>query len=162
MKKIIATMVMAVVMVAVAFAQDNNHKHGNRPDPSQMAQKMTEMMVSRYGLNDTQKAGLLTLNKKYAGKMPMMGGPRGGHGPGMKGGRPGMKGGKPNGMRPDSTMQRPPRPSNEEMEKHRKEMDANRTAYNAELKKIMTKKQYKQYTEDQQRHGRPEKKNDSK
>lgn len=153
MKKILITLVMAVAMFSVAFAQDDNHKQGNRPDPAQMAQRMTEMMANRYGLDDTQKASLLKLNEEYAGKMPMMGRHRGG---------PGMRGGRPGGERPDSVRAQRPRPSKEEMDKRFKEMEANREAYNAEVKKIMTDSQYKQFTEDQQRHGRPEKRNDDK
>lgn len=122
---------MAVVMFSVASAQDNNQRQGNRPDPSQMAQRMTEMMASRYGLDDNQKTNLLKLNTDYAGKLPMMGRPR-------------------------------QRPSQEEMDKRFKEMKANQDAYNAEVKKIMTDAQYKQFTENQQRHGRPGKQNENK
>lgn len=150
MKKILMTMVMALVMTGAAFAQqDNGNGNGQRrrPNTEQMAQQMTEQMVSRYGLDDTQKASLLELNKKYAGKMPMMGGPRGGR----PGGRPGMRGGQPGGQRPDSTMAQRQRPSKEEMEKRMKEMQATQQAYNAEVQKIMTKKQYKQFTEDQEK-----------
>lgn len=135
---------MLLTMATPTFAQDDVQQR-RRPDPAQMAERMTEQMVSRYGLDDTQKASLLALNKEYAGKMPMMGGRPGG--PGMRGPR----GGGP-GMRPDSTktdMQQRQRPSKEEMEKMRKEMDANREAYNAGVKKIMTDDQYKKYTEDQ-------------
>lgn len=144
------TMVMALVMTGAAFAQqDNGNGNGQRrrPNTEQMAQQMTEQMVNRYGLDDTQKASLLELNKKYAGKMPMMGGPRGGR----PGGRPGMRGGQPGGPRPDSTMTQRQRPSKEEMEKRMKEMQATQQAYNAEVQKIMTKKQYKQFTEDQEK-----------
>lgn len=154
MKKIIATLVMAVAMFSVAFAQNDNQKQGNRPDPAQMAQRMTEMMANHYGLDDSQKASLLKLNTEYAGKMPRMRGPHGG--------RPGMRGGHQGGMRPDSTMVQRQRPSKEEMEKRFQEMKATQEAYNAEVKKIMTDSQYKQFTEDQQRHARPNRQNDSK
>lgn len=158
MKKIFMALALAVMTVSGAFAQDDNMRQGGRPDPAKMAEHITEQMVSKYGLDDKQKASLLELNKEYAGKMPMMGGRPGG---------PGMRGPRPDGMRPDSTMrrqrpdmdrQRPDsamsqrqRPSKEQMEKMRKEMEANREAYNAGVKKIMTSKQYKQYTEDQEK-----------
>lgn len=154
MKKLIATLIMAVAMFSVAFAQSDNQNRGNRHDPTQIAQRMTEMMANRYGLDDSQKASLLKLNKEYAGKMPMMRGPRGG--------RPGMHGGPREGMMPDSIRTQHPRPSKEEMEKRFKEMRDNRESYNAEVKKIMNASQYKMFTEDQQRHGRPEKPNGSK
>lgn len=155
MKKILLTMVMALALAGVASAQDNDRqKQGQRPDPAQMAQRMTEQMVKKYGLDSKQEASLLELNKQYAGKMPMMGGPRGGRPggrPGMGGGQPGMRGGQPGGNRPDSAMARRQRPSKEEMDKRMKEMQANREAYNAGVKKIMTKKQYKQFTADQEK-----------
>lgn len=147
MKKIFLTMVMAVVMTGVAFAQQDNNNQRRKPNTEQMAQHMTEQMVKQYGLDSKQEASLLKLNKEYAGKMPMMGGPR----PGGRPGGQGMKGGQRGGMRPDSAMNNRPRPSKEEMEKNFKEMKANREAYNAEVKKIMTKKQYKQFTEDQEK-----------
>lgn len=170
MKKIFLALALAVMTIGSAFAQDDNQKQG-RPDPAKMAEHMTEQMVKKYGLDDKQKASLLELNKEYAGKMPMMG----------RRGGPGMRGGRPGGMRPDSTMQQRPdgpapemngqqnppqmnggqpggpdmkngqRPSKEEMEKMRKEMETNREAYNKGLKKIMTDDQYKKYTEDQQK-----------
>lgn len=152
---------MALAMCSMAFAQDNIQRQGHRPDPAQMAQRMTDMMAQRYGLDDTQKASLLKVNTEYAGKMPMMRRPH--HGP-----RPGMQGGRPGAMRQDSAQAQRPRPSREEMEKRFKEMRANQEAYNAEVKKILTDEQYTKFTEDQQRHGRPgqqgnsEKQNDTK
>lgn len=141
-------------MTCVAFAQsENTDRQGRRPNPEQMAQQFTERMASRYGLDDTQKASLLELNKQYAAKMPRMGG--------RHGGRPGM-GPRPDGVKRDSTFR--PRLSKEDMEKRHKEMEANREAYNASLKKIMTESQYKQYTDDQakmrERHGGPQQKAD--
>lgn len=160
MKKIIMTLVMALVMTGAAFAGDNNHnahRQDQRPDAAQMAQQMTDRMASRYGLDEKQTASLLELNKEYAGKMPMMGGRHGGKPggrPGFPGGRPDRNGGcqcgnQPEGTPADSAMARPPRPSKEEMEQRQKEMESNREAYNAGVKKIMTSKQYKQYEEDQ-------------
>jgi hypothetical protein len=42
-------------------------------------------------------------------------------------------------------MQQAQRPSREQMEARMKEMRANREAYNAELKKIMTEEQFSKY-----------------
>lgn len=148
MKKILLTLVMALATTGMALAQQGDNKErGQRPDPAQMAQRMTEQMAQRYGLDDKQQANILELNKQYAPKMPMMRG-------GRPGGRPGMRGDRPGGMRRDSTMAPRQRPSKEEMEKRFQEMRANREAYNAEVKKIMTTDQYKKFTEDQERRGR--------
>ncbi len=139
---------MALATTGMALAQQGDNKErGQRPDPAQMAQRMTEQMAQRYGLDDKQQANILELNKQYAPKMPMMRG-------GRPGGRPGMRGDRPGGMRRDSTMAPRQRPSKEEMEKRFQEMRANREAYNAEVKKIMTTDQYKKFTEDQERRGR--------
>lgn len=161
MKRVLATLVMAVVMFSVAFAQDDNQRQGNRPDPAQMVQQMTERMASRYSLNDNQKAALLKVNTEYASKFPRMGRPHGGR-PGMRGGRQGFNGGRPGGQRPDSTQAQRPRPSREEMEQRFKEMRATQEAYNAEVKKIMTDEQYQKFTEDQQNFRRPARQNESK
>lgn len=148
MKKILLTLVMALATTGMALAQqDDNKERGQRPDPAQMAQRMTEQMAQRYGLDDKQQASLLELNKQYASKMPMMRG-------GRPGGRPDMRGDRPGGMRRDSTMAPRPRPSKEEMEKRMQEMKANSEAYNAEVKKILTTDQYKKFTEDQEKRGR--------
>lgn len=149
MKKTLLTLVMALVMTSVAFAQDNNNqrRQGQRPDPEQMVQAMTDRMATTYGLNDTQKASLLQLNKEYVSKLPRMGGPRGGR----PGGRQGFGGGRPNGDRPQQVEGQRQRPSQEEMEKRRKEVEATQEAYNAGLKKIFTDEQYKKFTADQQK-----------
>lgn len=147
MKKIMMTMAVALMMSGAAFAQSDNQQSGNkqgqRPTQEQMAQRMTERMVSTYGLTDAQKTKLLALNKKYAGKIPM-GGPRSGkgHGPGM-----GQKSGAKVDGQTGATQQVP---SSEERTKRRQEMKTNREAYNKELKAIFTDSQYKKYTENEQ------------
>ena len=146
------TLAVALMMSGAAFAQSDNqsccnaqsgNKQGQRPSQEQMAQRMTERMVSTYGLTDAQKTKLLALNKKYAGKIPM-GGPRGGkgHGPGM-----GQKSGAKVDGQTGATQQVP---SSEERTKRRQEMKTNREAYNKELKAIFTDSQYKKYTENEQ------------
>lgn len=157
MKKIFLAMAMTLLTAGTMVAQQNDNRQMRRPDPAQMAQNMTERMVKRYGLDSKQAASLLELNKEYAGKIPMMGRPHGGR-PGMRGGQhgmggkqPGMDGKQPGMANHDSTMAPPQRPPKEEMDKRFKEMKADREAYNAKVKKIMTKKQYKKYTEDQEK-----------
>ena len=145
MKKIMMTLAVALMMSGAAFAQSDNKQQGQRPSGEQMAQRMTEQMVSTYGLTDAQKTKLLALNKKYAGKIPM-GGPRGGKGPG-KGPKPGSNTNAKIDGQTGATQQAP---SSEEMTKRRKEMQTNREAYNKELKKILSDSQYKKYTENEQ------------
>lgn len=149
MKKIMMTLAVALMMSGAAFAQSDNqsccnaqsgNKQGQRPSQEQMAQRMTEQMVSTYGLTDAQKTKLLALNKKYAGKVPM-GGPRGGRGP-----KPGSNNGTKVDGQTGATYQAP---SSEEMTKRRQEMKANREAYNKELKAIFTDVQYQKYTENE-------------
>lgn len=163
MKKIMMTMAVALMMSGTAFAQSDNqqccnsqsdnqqccnaqscNKQGQRPTQEQMAQHMTEQMVSTYGLSDAQKTKVLALNKKYAGKIPM-GGPRGGKGPGRGQGKGTKSSAKVDGQT-GATQQAP---SSEEMTKRRQEMKTNREAYNKELKAILTDAQYKKYTENE-------------
>lgn len=120
-----------------ANAQESEQKR-KMPSKEEMAQRMTDRMVSKYGLSDEQKTKLLELNKEYADKMPR---PRRGEPRGRN-----FNMGNDNGS---ST--RPARPSRDEMNQRREEMKQNREAYNSKLKEIMTNEQYKQYTDDQQK-----------
>ena len=142
------TLAVALMMSGAAFAQSDNQQDGNkqgqRPTEEQMAQRMTEQMVSTYGLTDAQKTKVLALNKKYAGKIPL-GGPRGGKGPG-KGPRPGSSTGAKVDGQTGATQQAP---SSEEMAKRRKEMQTNQASYKKELKAILSEAQYKKYTENE-------------
>jgi hypothetical protein len=148
MKKIMMTMAVALMMSGAAFAQSDNlqsgNKQGQRPTEEQMAQRMTEQMVSTYGLTDAQKTKVLALNKKYAGKIPM-GGPRGGKGPG-RGPKHGSNASTKVDAQTGATQQAP---SSEERTKRRQEMKTNREAYNKELKAIFTDAQYQKYTENE-------------
>ncbi len=145
MKKVFVMIAVALTFAVSASAQDNAQKQGERPkfNKTEMVQKHTNRMVERYGLNDEQAKQLLQLNTTYGGQM--MGMP-GGRGP--RPGRPGQGGpeGGPQGA-PDSAQHQ--RPSKEQMEAMRKEMDTKRAAYNAELKKILTEEQYAKYEADQ-------------
>ena len=103
-----------------------------------MVKAQTERMVQEYGLNEAQKAKLLELNTQYAGKLRMGG--RGGQ-------RGGQRFGGPQGGNQQGSMQQGERPSREQMEARMKEMRANREAYNAELKNILTEEQFSKYEE---------------
>lgn len=128
-----------------ANAQENEQKR-KAPSKEEMAQNMTDRMVSKYGLSDKQKTKLLELNKEYADKMPRphRGGPRGGNF-------------KKNDSKTDANTgaSQQARPSKEEMDKKMEQMKQNREAYNTKLKKIMTDEQYKKYNEDQQKQRPP-------
>ena len=84
MKKLIMIALMAVSVSLSAMAQEQGQgQWGQRRnfDPAEMAQRRTDMMVERYGLDQGQKEKLLELNKKYPGMMvPRMGGQRPGGG----------------------------------------------------------------------------------
>ena len=84
MKKLIMIALMAVSASLSAMAQGQGQGQfgqGRNFDPAEMAQRRTDMMVERYGLDEAQKEKLLELNKKYPGMMgPRMGGQRPGGG----------------------------------------------------------------------------------
>ena len=149
---------ITIVSVALSLqvtAQDNGQNGPRQFDQNEMIQRRTESTASRYGLDDSQKAKLLELNKKYADVMPMMG-PRGG-GPGRMGGmRPGQGNQNDNNVQGDNQNSRPRegmrpggpgpgrgngpgrfRPDPEKMQQ-----------YETELQSIMTPEQYAKYQED--------------
>ncbi len=140
MKKIILLLVTAFLMGGMAMAQQA--RRGDRmPDPKTRAERMTERMAKEYGLNDTQKKQLQEANlalMEKMGDMPMY------RRPDMR--RDGNdKSGKKEGRRPQMTDEERAK-MKAEMEKKREEMGAARTAYDAELQKIMTPDQYAAYT----------------
>lgn len=149
MKKIMLTMIAAMVMSSAVFAQNNKEEkrhHGNRPNKTEMIKHRTDRVVEKYKLDDKQAAQLLELNTKYADKI---GGPRGRHG--HHGRHHGMKPGEKPDANTGATPQR--EKNREEFEKMRKEREANRKAYDAELQKIMNADQYKEYQADMKKHG---------
>lgn len=147
MKKVMLTMVAVLMMSATAMAQDNNGQRQRRHmDKAEMVKMQTERMVKDYGLDEAQQAKLLELNTQFAGKL-QMGGPRGPRGP--RGGHGGQRGGQrvdgQSGATQQANGQQGERPNREQMEARMKEMNANREAYNGELKKIMTTDQFAKY-----------------
>ena len=75
MKKIV--MMLAVLMMSITTMNAQN-KDGDKPqtrmDRSEMVQRRTDRMVSRYGLNQDQAKQLLELNKEFDMKFAPMGG----------------------------------------------------------------------------------------
>lgn len=152
MKKIVLAIVAAITLSATAMAQNENNQRRERrqqPNRTEMLKQRTDEMVKTYGLNEEQAQQLLELNTKYADKMGAMGGfQRGGN----DGRRPQMDRRQQRGTQGGDTVQaQPQRPTRENMEERRKEMEQNREAYAAELQKIMTEEQYKTYQADMQK-----------
>ena len=141
---------------------------GKCKDKAEMVRCQTQRMVEKYGLNEEQAARLQALNEEYAGKLPKPGmrgpgmrpGP-GKHGPRPEGG-PGMgprpEGGfKPKeGERPQMTEeQKAARKAamekrHEEMKKIFEEREKAQAEYDAALKEILTRKQFKAYMKERE------------
>ena len=129
---------------------------GKCKDKAEMVRCQTQRMVEKYGLNEEQAARLQALNEEYAGKLPKPGmrGPGMRPGPGKHGPRP--EGGfKPKeGERPQLTEeQKAARKAemekrHEEMQKIFEEREKAQAEYDAALKDILTKKQFKAYKKD--------------
>ena len=163
MKKMMVAFI-AMTMCANVMAQEvNEQKQEPKPvDKEEMAQKRTDFMVEKYGLNEEQAAKLLELNKAHADKQrPMRRDFR----------RPPMK--KFEGkaleekeMAPEEMDKVPEKMEKapEKMEKApekmdkpalkekkpgmRDEMKKEREAYENELQKIMTEEQFSAYKKD--------------
>lgn len=128
------------MMMAAATATAQSEQTGKQADKqameqrrAEMAQKRTDMMVKKYGLDEKQAAQLLDLNKHPMAGMRM-------------GGQRGMRQGKPEGdkkVRPDSAQTRKPRPQGD----FRKAMEE----YEQKLQGIMTPEQYKAYKADREK-----------
>lgn len=156
----------------MAMAQENkpckeNCCKGKGKDKTEMVRCKTQRMVEKYGLNEDQAARLQALNEEYAGKLANPGK----HGPGM---RPGP-GGHGKGFLPDSTRAMHPGPGGkgmgprtqmteeqkaarkaamekrrEEMKKFFEEREKAQAEYDAALKEILTRKQFKAYMKDRE------------
>lgn len=161
--------IAAVVMSANVMAQDVKEVKPERQnfDMTEMVKKRTEETVKQLDLNEEQAAKLLELNMKFSDKMrPGMRGQR----PGMRGGNPQMRGERPmmrgerpmmRGERPMVHGERPMVQKNDSLKKEgiqpadfqkmREEMQANRKAYDEELKQILTDEQYTKYKENEEK-----------
>ena len=165
MKKMILTLVAVIAISSTALAQD---QQGPRPErkfsKTEMAKHRTDEMAKEYKLSDKQAKQLQALNEKYADKM---GGPRHGHHHhGHLGMKPPKDDKRPEAKKTDGTTQATPqqppkegkRPElteeqKKQMEAEHKQMETTRKAYDAELQKIMTADQFKQYQEDMKKRG---------
>ena len=147
MKKIVLAVAAAIMMATSVMAQDAEKKQGERRqfDPSEMIQKRTDETVKKYGLNEEQAAKLLELNKKYAEQMRQRG-PRMGRG---------NRGGRPERMdraNRDSLKQKPMQRPDRQLKRERGPQGMNQMeGYEAELKTILTEKQYEAYAADRKK-----------
>lgn len=151
---------MALLLSSGAFAQGNGPRpQRERPDEATMVKMRTERMVKELGLDEKQEAKLLELNQKYP--RMMMGGPGG---PGM--GRPPMDGQRPDGEESgvkakNSKKAKPDRKKADGgranmTEEQMNQMKADREAYEAGLKEILTEEQFKTWQESRNRPPRGE------
>lgn len=153
MKRMMMTMLTAVLIGSSVMAQEekNEKREPRKFDKTEMVKHRTDETVSRYKLSDKQAKQLLELNTKYADKM----GPRGFHRPHHHG-RPGA--GRPSMPPKDEKGKRPEPPKDgAKMKEHRQQMEKTMKAYDAELKKIMTDEQYKNYQADRKKFHKKEK-----
>lgn len=157
MKRIILIMVATFFMGGLVMAQ--HARRGDKmPDPKVRAERMTERMVKEYSLDDTQKKQLLEANLTLVEKMGDMPMHRRAD---MRKGKKGCesctcdKADKHHKTGDDVTKKEDKRPQltdeqraqkKAEMGKKREDMKSARTAYTAQLQKIMTKDQYAAYT----------------
>lgn len=132
---------MAAFLTGGMVMAQHARRSDKMPDPKVRAERMTERMVKEYSLNDTQKKQLLEANLalvEKTGNMPMHR-------------RPDMRKGKKDS---DSCCcakaDKHHAQRKAEMQKKREEMQAARTAYDAQLQKIMTKDQYAAYSKKMQ------------
>lgn len=149
----------------MAMAQENkpckeNCCKGKGKDKTEMVRCQTQRMVEKYGLNEDQAARLQALNEAYAGKLSKPGK----HGPGMRPGPGGHgkgflpdEGFKPKeGERPQLTEEQKAarraemEKRHEEMKKIFEEREKAQAEYDAALKDILTKKQFKAYLKDRE------------
>ena len=163
--------IAAALMLSVsAFAQwGNGGGQGfQRPDEATMIQMRTDRMVQQLGLDETQAAKLLELNKKYPtammggfGRGPRMNGPRDGQNVNQDEanqettGKKAKKAKKNKKAEAETQVEpqeggRPGMPPGMDEEKI-KEMQSAAEAYENELKEILTEDQYKTYQENKNR-----------
>ena len=164
MKKTMIMMAMAAFSLT-ALAQPQHDGDRKQLSKEEMAQVRTKKMVAQYGLNKKQEAKLLELNQWFETQFPTPrpGGPM--RGPkGKPAGKPevdGQTGASPKAEADKAEKPTPPEAGQEQghrggpqhVRMHPKKEQAIHQQYDERLQKILTKKQYKQYTADrQQRH----------
>jgi len=126
MKKILAIAAALLLTVGAAIAQTrDNHARGQKLSQSELAQKRTDDMIMRYGLNDRQAKKLFRLNKRFAPSIR--------HDPATRGGE---------------AVRNAPSQGGSHMEMERKQM----IRYEKKLSRILTPEQYRAYQMDVKNH----------
>lgn len=133
MKNFIVAIAAVLMLGTNAVAQDNPGRERRQITQEERVRRQTDRMSERFGLNEEQKSALLKVNTAYFGKLRGVFGPRGGR----------------NFHRGEGD--RHERPTEEQRQALRKQMEENMAAYNAELKKILTEEQYSRYEEQRRR-----------
>lgn len=127
MKKLVFIMITMVLSVSMAMAQGKGQR-GGKPenvDPKVRAEKVTGKMAQELSLTDKQKKAVYDLNLATFQKRQEF---------------------KDN-RKADKNDQKSERPTAEQREQWSKERDADREAYDAQMKKILTPQQYEKYTQ---------------
>ena len=139
MKKIFFVMMTLLMSASMIMAQGRGPKDGKQEnvDPKVRAERMTERMAKDLSLNDTQKAELLKLNLAEVEKRAEC---------------------KANPQTPPSEGENPAKLTDEQRQQMRAEREAQRTAYNAQLQKILTPEQFTKYTEQEKNRDNKDKK----
>lgn len=158
MMLIMAALTISLGTVAQEEQQQSEKREQRQMNQDEMVQRRTDAMVKKYGLNETQAAQLLELNKQFAKKMAPRRGAPGRH----------DRADRPRGERRDSAQAAPrraPRQAERPDSTGRfrpgmrgqmsEEMRKNMEEYEAGLKKIMTEEQFKAYQEDQKNRRQP-------
>ena len=163
MKKTIFSLLALLSLALTSMGQSAPEGRGGHFDKHKMAKERTERMVKEYKLNKTQAAQLLQLNEEFAQSFPMPrpGGPRHGakkpQADGTTGATRQAPPQKPDGttgatrqappQKPDSAtiMPAPPERGKGAVRMNPQMMRQKMMAYDARIKQIFTKKQYKKY-----------------
>jgi hypothetical protein len=135
MKKVFFTVFLAMALTS-SMAQDVNN--GNRRPQAMTAESMTEMMVKKLELSTEQATKVKELNNRYSDLFK---------GPGMGGGQPPRKPDETNSNGNGSNSE-PPQMTDEmksEMKANQQKRQQQRTAYEKELKSILSSDQYSAY-----------------
>lgn len=133
MKRIAFLMFALLMAGTMTMAQGPRRDGQGNRDPKAQAERMTERMAKEYSLNDTQKQQLLEANLEMVKNMGERNRPE----------PPKEKAKEKKGKEKKEANQL----TREEVQKKMKE---SREAYDAKLKKIMTKEQYEAYTKNRE------------
>jgi len=163
MKKIAMTLIALLAMTAAMAQQSDNNKERRAPRKID-AQEMTDRMAKDLGLDDSQKAKVLALNKEY---QDVLGGPGMGRGP--RGRHHGHRADSLHRQKADGQTgaseqapkdqqnagERPQRPQLTDAQKaEMKQRQAKREEYDKKLSAILTADQQQKFKEMRSRGGR--------